>query len=258
MSAFVPTTTTDGFLGQRLSIKQPKTGFRSGLDAVLLAASIDAAPGASTLEFGCGVGVASLCLLSRANLGQSVGVELQPDYADLARENAVANGLGLDVVTGDVTALPSALRAQCFDHVFFNPPYFDANAATAPSDDGRALAHGGALTLLNDWVIAGAKRLKPKGQLTIIQRAEVLDALIAGFDGAAFGDISIRPIAARHGRDAKLVIVSARKGTKGAVRLHAPFVLHDGAHHKEDANDFSSQARLVLEGGRAISQALLE
>lgn len=248
-------TTTDGFLGQRLAIKQPKDGFRSGLDAVLLAASVNATPGDTALEFGCGVGVASLCLLSRVALKQAIGVELQPDYAGLARENAATNGLALEVVTGDVMGLPSELRAHSFDHVFFNPPFFDTRSSTAPQNVGRAIAHGGAQTLLCDWVITGAKRLKPKGQMTIIHRAEFLGTLIGGLERAAFGDIAIRPIAARQGRDAKLVIVSARKGAKGHVRLHAPFVLHEGARHQSDANDFSRQARQVLENGDAILAA---
>jgi hypothetical protein len=54
--------TLDGFLGGRLSIAQPRRGFRAGHDTVLLAASIPAPAGSHVLELGSGAGVASLCL----------------------------------------------------------------------------------------------------------------------------------------------------------------------------------------------------
>ena len=51
--------TDDGFLGQRLQLLQPAKGYRAGIDAVLLAASIPARKGERVLEAGSGAGVAS-------------------------------------------------------------------------------------------------------------------------------------------------------------------------------------------------------
>ena len=57
--------TLDGFLGGRLTIAQPKDGFRAGHDAVLLAAAVPARTGETILELGSGSGIASLCLAAR-------------------------------------------------------------------------------------------------------------------------------------------------------------------------------------------------
>ena len=57
--------TQDGFLGGKLRVSQPKTGYRAGIDPVLLAAACPAKPGEKVLELGCGVGVASMCLMAR-------------------------------------------------------------------------------------------------------------------------------------------------------------------------------------------------
>ena len=81
-------TTTDDFLGGLVSVIQPRKGYRAGVDAVLLAASIPAKPGQQVLELGCGVGVASLCLAARVPDLTMTGVELQSDYAALALQNA--------------------------------------------------------------------------------------------------------------------------------------------------------------------------
>ena len=52
--------TRDAFLGGRLYLWQPRTGYRAGVDPVLLAASVPARRGESVLDLGCGVGTAAL------------------------------------------------------------------------------------------------------------------------------------------------------------------------------------------------------
>ena len=94
----------DQFLGGRLTVAQPKTGYRAGVDPVLLAASVPAGRGESVLELGCGVGVASLCLAARVPGLKITGVEIQPDAAILAAQNAQHNGCKLTVITGDIAS----------------------------------------------------------------------------------------------------------------------------------------------------------
>ncbi|MEO0916318.1 MAG: methyltransferase, partial [Pseudomonadota bacterium] len=60
-------TTDNAFLGGRLQVLQPAVGYRAGADPVLLAAAVDAGPGHSVLDVGCGVGTALLCLGTRVN-----------------------------------------------------------------------------------------------------------------------------------------------------------------------------------------------
>ena len=66
------------------------------------------------------------------------------------------------------------------------------------------------------------------------------------------GDIAVLPLAARAGRDAKRVIVKARKGSGGPFRLAAPLVLHEGETHLADGDDFSARARAVLRDGAPL------
>ena len=80
--------TENEYLGGRIRIRQPQKGYRAGVDPVLLAASIPARSGQSVLELGLGVGTAALCLSARVAGLSLTGVEIQSDYAALARENA--------------------------------------------------------------------------------------------------------------------------------------------------------------------------
>src|SRR6185437_7280056 len=91
MSELLADTTEDAFLGGRLRLRQPKSGHRSGHDAMLLAAATSAQPGDRVVEFGAGVGAAGLALARRVAGIDLVMAEVDPDLAALARENAGRN-----------------------------------------------------------------------------------------------------------------------------------------------------------------------
>ncbi len=242
--------TTDAFLGGRLTVRQPKAGYRAGVDPVLLAAAVPARPGEAVLELGCGAGVASLCLGRRVAGVALAGVEVQGDYAALARENAAANGIAMEVVEGDLARMPGTLRARSFDHVIANPPYF-RRAAGTPARDARREAAFGEVTPLGVWVDAGMRRLRPGGRFTLIQRAERLPDVLAAFAGRQAA-LALLPMIPRAGREATLVILAAVKGGRAPFRLLAPLVLHEGATHLRDGEDHAAPVRAVLRDGASL------
>jgi tRNA1(Val) A37 N6-methylase TrmN6 len=240
----------DRFLDGRLTILQPARGYRSGADAVMLAAACPVLPGESVLELGCGAGVASLCLGWRVRDLVLTGIERQPDYAELARRNANANGIALEVLAEDLAALSAPLRQRSFDHVIANPPYF--LGGTAAPDSGRAGARHEE-TPLAAWIDLALRRLRPGGGLTLIQKADRLDQVIAALQDRA-GALAILPVAARQGREAGRVIVTARKGARTPMRLLAPFIMHEAATHLLDGEDLSPEAQAVLRHGVALTR----
>lgn len=237
--------TANDFLGGKINLLQPKDGYRAGVDPVLLAASVPAQPGQSVLELGCGAGAAALCLGARVRDLHLTGVELQPDYADLARRNSARNQIELEVFDADLTSLPDELRQRQFDHVIMNPPYFDRQASTQSRNAGKDIAFGGE-TPLSDWLTTAAKRLAPKGTLSLIQRIERLPEVLAH---CTLGSISVLPLAARDGRAASLFILQARKGGRADFRLLAPLIMHQGTEHTHDSESYTVQLRSILRDG---------
>jgi tRNA1Val (adenine37-N6)-methyltransferase len=242
--------TTDAFLGGQLEVRQPKAGHRAGIDPVLLAAAVPARSGDSVLELGCGAGVASLCLARRVPGLHITGLEIQPEYAALARQNAEANGLTIEVVEGDLARMPATLRDRCFDHVIANPPYYRRDAGTRAADPGRERSLGEDLSL-GTWVAAALRRLKPGGRLTFIQRADRLPDLLAGFERRA-ASVAVLPLVPRTGREATLVILGAKKGGRAPFRLLPTLVLHAGSSHTRDGDDYDPSVRAVLREGSAL------
>ncbi|WP_149140191.1 tRNA1(Val) (adenine(37)-N6)-methyltransferase [Gemmobacter caeruleus] len=239
----------DKFLCGRLRLWQPVQGYRAATDPVLLAAACPAQGGESVLDLGCGAGAAALCLGRRVPGLALAGLELQPGYAALARRNAARNGIALDVVEGDLRAMPAALRRD-FDHVICNPPFYPAGGTPSPVAI-RATAMQVDAVPLTEWVQVAARRLRPGGWLTLIAGADALPELLSGL--GKLGSAAVLPLAAREGRAAKRVILRARKGGKAAFRLLAPFVLHHGASHDGDRESYTPAASAILRDGGDLS-----
>lgn len=242
-------TSCDGFLGGRLVLEQPLTGYRAGTDPVLLAAAVPAGADDECLDLGCGVGTAALCLAARTG-ARCTGVEVQPDYAALARANAARNDLRLDVWDADIGLLPQALRQRAFDHVMLNPPYFAAGAGTPAEDTGRdrALRDRGDLAV---WLGVAVRRTKPRGTVTVIARSDRLPELLAGVP-PVLGSLRLQPLAARAGRPAKRLILQGIKEGRAPFTLNAPMILHDGPEHLRDGEDASVVAQRVLRDGQPL------
>ncbi|MFT4716175.1 MAG: tRNA1Val (adenine37-N6)-methyltransferase [Paracoccaceae bacterium] len=241
----------DGFLDGKLSVLQPKQGYRAATDPVFLAASVNANVGQSVLELGCGAGVALLCLGARVSGLGLTGVELQPDYADLARRNAVKNEQDLKIINADLSDLPPDLRQVSFDHVIANPPYLGSNSGSVAQDAGKNTAFREE-TPLAEWIDTGIRRLTPGGYLTLIHLVERLPELLANLDRRV-GNIEVKPLAPRLNRAAGRVIIRARKGGGGAFRLHPPFVVHRGDQHDGDRENLSELASDILRNGAALT-----
>src|ERR1700761_7108156 len=109
--------TRTGFLGGRLSLIQPKKGYRAGMDAALLAAACDAGPGQRVIEAGCGAGAALLSAAMRRPEASFTGIERDAEALALCQENIAANGLSgrVEALPGDVTHRFASLGLQHFD-----------------------------------------------------------------------------------------------------------------------------------------------
>lgn len=223
------TTTRDAFLGGRLTLEQPASGFRAGLDSVMLAAAVPARPGDKVLDLGSGAGAASLCLLTRVGALHITGIEIQASFTELARRNAEANGLQAHAVfhTGDIERPPVHFDPQSFDQVMMNPPFFVEGPADPSPDPARRTAMSADPDLLARWVAVARRYLRPQGWLTAIVPADRLPSLLPAL-AKGFGGIAVTPLWPEAGTPAKRILVSARLGSRAPFMLRPGLVLHAG------------------------------
>jgi tRNA1(Val) A37 N6-methylase TrmN6 len=241
MEAAALTQPIDSLLDGRVKVAQPADGYRVAVDAVLLAAAVEPAQGASVLDLGCGVGSVGLCLAWRRPDLAITGLDREPVFLAAARANAEANGARLHIMQGDVRRPP----AQRFDQVMMNPPYLKAGTATVSAHPLKAAATAESEAKLVDWIACARDVLKPGGILTLIHRADRLDDVLAGV-ARSFGGIAILPVHPRRDRAAKRIILRAQLGSGEPLAVLPGFVLH------EEDGAFTAAADSSLRGGQAL------
>ena len=243
MTAAAPVARTDGtLLGGRVRYTQFEAGYRTGLEPVLLAASVPALAGERVLEAGTGAGAGLLCLAARAAGISGLGLERDAALAALAAENFAANGFThLATAAADLLAWrPDGV----FDHAFANPPWHDP-ASTPSANAGRAAAKRAAPGLLAAWARCLAASLRPRGTLSLIVPAASLGEATAALMDAQCPELTLLPLWPRAGQAAKLLILRGVRLGRGPCRVAPGLVLHEGA-------GFSPEAERVLRGGGTL------
>ena len=230
-------------LDGRVRYAQPLTGYRTGIEPVLMAASVPVKPGDVVVEAGTGAGAGLLCLAARVPGISGVGVERDPALAALACANLAANGWGaLSAVAADVLAF-----APCgpVDHAMANPPWHLADS-TATADDQRDAAKRGRPGLIAGWAQALARMLRHRGTLTLIVPARAMAESLVALECAGCGSPSVLPLWPRAGVEARIVLIQAIRGGRGGARMLPGLVLHEG-------EGYSAAAQAILRGGGALS-----
>ena len=245
-------TTLDDFLGGRISVVQPKAGHRAGSDAVWLQAAVPARQGDRVLDAGAGVGVAGLCLLCRSPQINVTAVDIDEGACALAEANAARNGVSrhFRAITADLTAPAESLFAkglarEGFDQLVANPPFHAEGTVRPAPSSSRAAAHIMQDGALEAWIRSLATFAAPKGRLTLIHRPEVLPELLPLLD-RRFGAVSFFPLFPKEGAPASRVILHARKGSRGGLRLFQGLILH------EADGRYTAKADAVLRQGEAL------
>lgn len=238
-----PDTTENTLLDGRVRLRQPSRGYRAGMDAALLAAAVEAKSGDRIIEAGCGAGAVLTQIAARCPSVSLAGIERDPAAANLARQNAVLNGIEsrMDVFGADVAIGFRALDLPPFDWAISNPPFFDDETALrspSPQKRGAWISDDG-LAVWTEFLI---RAVRDGGRIVMIHRADRL-ADILSLLGNKCGSFSIRPIHPHANEPAKRVLVQAIRTGKAPLRLLPPLVLHD-----QQGGKHSVAAEAILRG----------
>lgn len=238
-----PGTTQDWFLDGAVSVIQPAKGYRAGMDAVLLAASLSAESGQHLAEAGCGAGTALLCAAHRLAGSAFTGFERADGVRQLAIAGVMANAMTgrVTVRSHDVGERPREMENQ-FDQSFCNPPFFEPGTIRSPGS-GREDAYL-AETPLKAWILFLHHITKPGGRITLIHRAAMLAELLELL-GPRTGEIEVLPVRPAPEAAAGRVLIRARKGLR-----RGPVTLYDGLElHEAAGGPSTARAAEALKGG---------
>lgn len=254
-------STRDAFLGGAVYVRQPRHGYRAGLDAVLLAASVPI-PAAGRqqrlLDVGAGVGVVGLCAAVRLSGIAVTLIEQSAPLCALAAKNIAENGLDdrASVLQQDVTDPAPAPHDQTadnsFDIVVSNPPFYDAAQHRQSPHALKAASHAMPDAGLDAWVRYMARKTKAGGTAIMIHRTDHLPAMLSAFQ-RRFGALTLRPLHPRHGEPASRVILRGTKGSRAPLVLATGICLHgpDNRFTPEIDKILKTPSPLHLDAGAA-------
>jgi len=227
---------------------QPRgRGLRVTIDPVLLVHFlVDQCGEGPVVDLGTGVGILPLLLASQGWPGPFVGVELQPELALLARENAFLNRLDparFQVLEGDLRAVGEPLPPGGASWVVTNPPYQALGQGRSSPDPARALACHELGCSLAELAPVARRLLRPGGQLALIlpgeREAEALDLL----GKADLAPRRLRRVITRAGHPPTRLLLQAEAGGHGPLQEEPALQLY------QPGGGYTGEVARYLDGG---------
>ncbi len=208
-----------GFGGFRLM--QDTEAFCYGVDAVLLADAAVCGHNERIAELGSGNGAAALIIEAKYAPKEIVGIELQSAMCELARRNAVLNGVDekLHFVNCDVLDCRDHLQAASFDLVCCNPPYMERGTGSENPSGALQLARHESSACLADFIGAAAWLLHSGGRFVLIHRPSRLVDILSICREVKLEPKSLRFVSPHPGETPNLALVTAVKGAGKELKI---------------------------------------
>lgn len=229
-------------------LKEPHGGIRFGTDALLLAwAAYNAASGKKrVLDIGTGSGVIPLLLLGAGSKASFTGLEIQPEYASAANENAARNGFSdrFSAICGSAEAASSLFAAGSFDAVVTNPPYMRADCGYVNSSQSLSVARREESGGIAMFCAAAAHCLKSGGKFFAVYRPDRLSHLLCSMSENGIEPKRLRFVVPSVGKKPSLVLAEGcRGGREGMVCEPDLYIYTDPTHSAETKEMLEVYAR---------------
>lgn len=159
-----------------LKLIQKNSGFRFGVDAVLLANFVDIRKNSKVIDLGTGNGIIPILIAGKTTASHITGLEIQESIAEMAGRSIELNGLEskVTIVQGDIKQAAHKFGKSVFDVVVSNPPYMNCGAGLTNSIDTKTISRHEILCTLEDVISSASAILAPGGQFAMVHRPERL------------------------------------------------------------------------------------
>ncbi len=229
--------TTDTFFKGRLQVRQPQTGYRFSIDAVLLACNIKSQPGDSVLDLGTGCGIVPLILAYQNKEIKIYGVEIQKELADIALINVKENNMEdqISIICRDMKNLKHGMISGPADIVVCNPPFRKPGSGRMNPDLQKAVARHEIKINLDDVIYTACRMLRTSGKFIMIYSAQRMIDMFTEMRSNCIEPKFCRMIHSNISSEAKLVLVEGIKGGNPGIKTGKPLLIYqkDGSYTDE-------------------------
>lgn len=225
-----------------LKMIQNSKAFCFGMDAVLLSGFTKAKPGDSVLDLGTGTGIIPILLSAKTQAGKLVGLEIQPESAEMAGRSVVLNALSerVQIVTGDIREARMLFGASVFDVVTCNPPYMIADHGIPNPADEKTIARHEVLCTLEDVVSQASAVLKPGGHFYLVHRPFRLAEIITKMCAHRLEPKRMRLVYPYADKEPVMVLLEGVRGGRPRMTVEKPLIIYrePGVYSEELRRDY--------------------
>lgn len=208
-----------------LQLIQSEKVLKFGTDSVLLASFIRLNRREKLVDLGTGTGILPVLLSGRVQ-AEMVGIELQPEAAELARRNVRLNGLErVHIVQGDLKNA-AELVGQA-DVVCCNPPYDKPLAGGMKEQPELRIARYEIACTLEDVVKSAASLLSTGGRFYMVHRACRLAEIIFCLKTHRLEPKVLRTICKHAQAEPHYILIQATKDAAEGMRILPSLILYN-------------------------------
>lgn len=228
---------------ENLKIVQDNEMFNFSLDSVLLPNFITINKNIDKiLDIGTGNAPIPLILSTRTK-AKIIGVEIQKEVSDLAKETIQINNLTnqIEIINDDIKEWSKRIETDTFDVITCNPPFFKLNEQSNLNDSKYKTIARHELTLnLEEIMKISKKLLKNNGVLGIVHRPERLVEILKLMKENNIEPKRIRFIYPKLNSEANILLIEGRKNGKPGIHIEPPIFSHnnDGSYTDQIKIDF--------------------
>lgn len=191
---------------------QKKTGFRFGVDSVLLSDFVNERAG-YMLDLCSGSGIIPILCMAKNKVTRIEAVEIIENIADMANRNFRMNGI-FDVAkvrNDNICNIKELYTAHIFDFVTCNPPYMKAASGFVSPDDRKAMARTEISCTIDDVASAASFALRSKGRFYLIHRAYRLVDVFSALTKYNLEPKRMRLVSSAYDKKPTMVLIEAVK-----------------------------------------------
>lgn len=221
---------------KNLKIMQDTEMFNFSLDSVLLPNFITINETAKNiLDIGTGNAPIPL-ILSTKTKAKIIGVEIQKEVSELAKESVEINKLEnqIKIINDDIKK--DLFKPESFDIITCNPPYFEVKEKSKfNKNDYKTIARHEIELTLKDLLKISRKLLKNGGTLGLVHRPERLIDILEEMRKNNIEPKKIRLVYPHKNSPANILLIEGKKNGNKGLKILPPLCSHneDGTYTEE-------------------------
>ena len=202
---------------KNLKIIQNKDGFCFGIDSILLTDfAKNIKPNSKVIDLGTGTGIITILLYGKTKNTKFVGVEIQPEVAEMANRSVKLNLLenNIEILNTNILELSKIYNRGSFDVVTTNPPYKKINTGVINENNKKLISRHEITASLEDFIRTASFLLKDLGEFYMVHRPDRLVDIFYEMRKNKIEPKKIKFIYPNKNKKANLVLIKGIKNGK--------------------------------------------